>query len=182
MCCVLAGVTLFYYGITEADIPASDPNLLGGDGGTFGITEASDTTVPVGFKLHVGAGYCDGSNDDLSSSELNNGVSWTWETCWAACLVVYPTTLVAIDGPGFIECYCQNECPKMTDCEGDTTMTRGDFDMSSVPSLCGTHTHTHTHSKTRTHAQALFFSLSLSHVHTVQKDRKRKTLCLSACL
>jgi len=53
-----------------------------------------------GGKKHMYEGYCDGVDTELNSTDLNYGQPWAWGTCWAACLVEYPDTLVAIDGPG----------------------------------------------------------------------------------
>ena len=58
-------------------------------------TDTSDCTLQ-----QSGVGTCDGVNETLSSADLNNDTAWEWGTCWAACLIKYPDTLVAINGPG----------------------------------------------------------------------------------
>jgi len=58
-------------------------------------TDTTDCRV-----LHTKLGYCHGGHDELNSTTLNNGESWDWGTCWAACLVKHPDTLVSINGPG----------------------------------------------------------------------------------
>jgi hypothetical protein len=58
-------------------------------------TDTSDCTLQ-----QSGVGTCDGVNETLSSADLNNHTAWDWGTCWTACLIKYPDTLVAINGPG----------------------------------------------------------------------------------
>jgi len=60
-------------------------------------TDTSDCTIQ-----QPGVGICDGANETRSSAVLNNNTAWDWGTCWAACLVRYPNTLVAINGPGML--------------------------------------------------------------------------------
>jgi len=106
-----------------------------------------------------GVGRCHGSNDELSSEDLNNNESWTWTTCWSACLVMYPDDLVAIDGVDKGVCDCQNTCPYILDCgdEHASMMTRNDFDVSIIP--CGVYT--------------LF---TLAQTCSFTKERERETL------
>ena len=124
---------------------------------------ASDDSVekiPEGNSTIVmnGVGRCHGSDNRLSSEVLNNDNSWTWTTCWSACLVMYPDDLVAIDGVDEGLCNCQSTCPYL-DCEDQVAsmMTRNDFDVSIIP--CGVYT--------------LF---TLAHTCSFTKEREREML------
>jgi len=93
-------------------------------------TDTSDCTLQ-----QSGVGTCDGVNETLSSADLNNDTAWEWGTCWAACLIEYPDTLVAINGPGDVEgeCVCQDKCEQRFDCGFSTSLTNLTFNMTSVP-------------------------------------------------
>jgi len=56
----------------------------------------------LGGKHDPDLGCCDGMNETLISGDLNNGLPLEWDTCWTACLIKYPDTLVAINGPGTV--------------------------------------------------------------------------------
>jgi len=60
----------------------------------------TDTTDCTLQQLDMGT--CDGVNEMLSSADHNNDTAWDWGTCWAACLMKYNDTLMAINGPGLL--------------------------------------------------------------------------------